>query len=206
MVPKLYTSMTSINASSNNFDIIQSLSSIAVGDIVINKNNSSDVWGVIVNVDPKNKYPRVVFLSGGRIAKFSTYDEKWVAYSPLAYATFMTTKDRLWKEIAKANSEDEVNYTHSRKADSSEMRLFLLTLHEDVKIELEDNYEFHIVRSMVVAARTPELAKYMACVHDQLNDSKHAWNEPRNILCKTIGHALVNEMQIITVSREDKNG
>ena len=204
MVLKLYTSMTSINASSNNFTI-QSLSSIVVGDIVINKYNSSDVWGVIVNVEPENKYPRVVFLSGGRIAKFSTYNKKWVAYSPLAYAMFMTNKDRLWKEIAKANSEDEVDYTHSCKADSYEMRLFLLTLHKDVKIETEDDYEFHIVRSMVVAAHTPELAKSIACVHDQLNDSKHAWNEPRNILCKTIGHALVNEMQIITVSREDMN-
>lgn len=180
---------------------------IVSGDIIINASRVSDVWGIVVKVGEDDfSPPRIVHLSSGRIAKFSTYREKWVAYSPKEYARLMSdpiiTRERMWEQIALENSLNE----HSVCKVSPGMHLYLLSLHKHVQFYTEDAYELHIVRSMIVAAYTVESAKHIAPTYMHLDDSQSAWNDQRNILCKPIGLAFVNKPQIITVSREDQNG
>jgi hypothetical protein len=199
--------MASFKDMSNNAGSIKSSpSDIVFGDIVINANDVYDVWGIVSKVDPEHKQSRVVYLTGKRIAKFSTYSEKWVAYSPEEYASLMSNpiiiRDHMWKEIAMANMED----AQPQVTRDLSLFLYLLTLPKQVQMENEDPYEHHCVRSMVVAADTSQSAKSIALTHDRLDDSQSAWEEPRNILCRTIGFTFVTKPQIITVSREDQNG
>jgi hypothetical protein len=199
--------MASFKDMANNSSSIKSSpSDILFGDIIINANDVYDVWGIVSKVDPEHKQSRVVYLTCGRITKFSTYGEKWIAYSPEEYASLMSNpiiiRDHMWKEIAMANMEnDKDQVTHDIS-----LFLYLLTLPKQVQIETDDIYEHHGVRSMVVAAYTSQSAKSIALTHDRLDDSQSAWKEQRNILCKTIGFGFVNKPQIISVSREDVNG
>jgi hypothetical protein len=203
--------------------------SVMINDIVINTQDPSDVWGVVLRVEPASLgMKRVIFLSGGRIAKFSTYGEKWHAYSPHAYAAFVSKPDnlqaRMWREIEQANAEDEALV--ARHVFPSEgMRLFLLKLHKDAEVEPTDDYDFGIVRSMVVAAYTAQSAKEFVvspdsfkksgiafsghhCHDEPLEHCHSAWEESRNILCKTIGlsFGLGTKTTIVNVSWEDHNG
>jgi hypothetical protein len=178
----------------------------------------------------------VIFITGGRIAKFSTYREKWLAYSPYAYSVFMSKAEniqaRIWREIEYANSEDDALV--ARHVFPSEgMRLFLLTLHHEANVEPMDYYDYSIVRSMVVASYTAQSAKEFVVSPDRLKERRtalsvrhpngkslieigkdplehcrSAWEEPRNILCKTIGlsFGLGTKTTIVTVSWEDHQG
>ncbi len=197
-------------ASSEPFCPKISPSTITPGDIVINHQDLSDIWGVVSRVESEHTGPnRVVFLSSGRIAKFSTYWSKWIALSPQAYSTFMSSpkhkRERMWKEVEKANAEDGVAVERN-SFPCGHMRLYLLTLHKDAEPEQED-YEYHIVCSMVVAAYTPEFAKDLALSYGKLDDSQSAWEDRRNIIHKTIGVSTGFSMPtIVNVARKDYNG
>lgn len=168
--------------------------------------------GVVSRVEPETSgRTRVIFMTCGRIAKFSTYGAKWLAYSPQAYAAFMSRPEniqaRVWREIEQENMEDEraaANYN----IPPHHMLLFLLTIHQEVVMNGDDEYSRHVVRSMVVAAYTPQCAKDFALSYEHLDHSSLAWEDSRNILCKTIGVAFGfgTQRTIVSVSREDTNG
>jgi hypothetical protein len=199
--------------------------SVKCGDIVINSQDPSDVWGIVSNVRPESLgAKRAIVMQTKRIALFSTYGEKWLAYSPGAYAAFMSKPDniqvRMWREIEQANAEDEA-LVASYVLPSEGMRLFLLTLHEDAKVQPTDPYDYSIARSMVVAAYTAQSAKQFVVLpdhctklsmrdtgNDPLKHCRSAWEEPRNILCKTIGlsFGLGTKTTIVTVSWEENQG
>jgi hypothetical protein len=195
-------------ASSDHSSPKSSSSNIEIGDIIINALIHTDIWGIIVNIekDPIKLEKRVVYLTGGRIAKLINYGTKWLAYSPKAYAAHVTkpeiVQEKIWQEIAFANLENENTILN---VSPYTMRLFHLSIHPKIEFKNLNDYELHVVREMVVSAYNAKDAKAFALTHEQLDDSYDIWKDTRNICCKIIGISITHKMQIITVSREDYN-